>query len=107
MAIVITGPAEVGAQELRPGVPNPMWDDIVHRATRGRTVKDMQDGSVRMDSALGDYRELSAGGPWLPYEISVSWPDRRASMEFQVRRWRFVEQVRSDSKQFAMPSSCE
>lgn len=101
--VLLLGTAASGQRYIR----REYWLDRYGRRLIRRVVFRGPDGSVRMDSVLGDYRELSAGGPWLPYEISVSWPDRRASMEFQVRRWRFVDQVRSDSRQFAMPSSCE
>ena len=60
-------------------------------------------GIVEMESLLGDYRQLSPKGPYLPRVVEVHWPTQGASMRFKISRWRIEPSVSPGSPQFVPP----
>lgn len=63
-------------------------------------------GGIDMSSELSDYVKLSSEGPWLPRNLTASWPAMKTYLRFHVGRWKMIPKVGPDGPQFATPDEC-
>lgn len=82
------------------------WLDRYAPRLLRRMVFRNHDGVVTMESRFDDYARLTTDGPWLPHQITATWPQTQASMTFHIRKWKAFENLGPDSIQFALPTDC-
>jgi len=87
-------------------VEKEFWlDRFAPRLIRRVVFRD-SDGSLEMESRLGDYRSFIEGGPLLPYQMEASWPRTGASLTFTIRKWSVHPSVGPTGPQFSTPKAC-
>lgn len=63
-------------------------------------------GEVNWIAKLDNYRLPSALNPYLPYEISVHWPETNDTLGFHIKKWSMHTDLGPDAPQFVTPDEC-
>lgn len=89
-----------------PHIEREYWLDRAEPRLLRRVIFRNSWGGIDMSSELSDYVKLSSDGPWLPLNLTASWPAMKTHLKFRVGRWKMIPKVGPDGPQFATPNEC-